>query len=248
MKQSLLELTQEILSALDSDEINSIEDTAEARQVAKIIRTTYFNIIARANLPEHQQMFALNASGDEDLPVLMTKPENVAVLDWVKYDMAEDASEDSFEYVTILPLQQFMDKIHSFDITEADVESMEYNDITFYYKNDKMPEYCTIIDDETIIFDSYDADIDDTLQSSKTVCFGQINPSFSMGDEFTPNLDEQQFPLLLNEAKSLAFLELKQIAHEKAEQESRRQWRTLQRTKKLKRPSDFDQLAHFGRR
>jgi len=70
-----------------------------------------------------------------------------------------------------------------------------------------------------------------------------------MGDTFIPELDDQQFPLLLNEAKSLAFFELKQTPHTKAEQEARRQWTSLQRDKSVDdKPSSFDALPNFGRR
>jgi hypothetical protein len=53
----------------------------------------------------------------------------------------------------------------------------------------------------------------------------------------------------LNEATAVAFVDLKQQANPKAEQESRRQWISLQRTKMLaKVPTPFDALPHFGRR
>jgi hypothetical protein len=252
MKLSLLELTQNILSSMDSEEINSVSDTTEAKQVTKVLETVYYNIIARSNLPEHRQIFSLDASGETALPVVMYRPDHVTKLEWIKYNIEDEepVTEPFYAYVTLLPLQQFRDMTDSFDPTEDDVEQLSLNGFTFFYKNDKMPEFCTVINDDTLIFDSYDSEVDDTLQASKTVCYGVIAPTFDTDDDnFIPDLDEQQFPLLLNEAKSLAFLELKQMTHEKAEQESRRQWRTLQRTKQLADvPTSFDQLPNFGRR
>jgi hypothetical protein len=62
-------------------------------------------------------------------------------------------------------------------------------------------------------------------------------------------MDDSQYPLLFNEAKALAFYELKQTVHEKAERESLRQWRTLQRTKaKANVPTAFDAFAYYGRK
>jgi hypothetical protein len=70
-----------------------------------------------------------------------------------------------------------------------------------------------------------------------------------MVDTFTPDLDSQQFPLLVNEAKALAFFELKQQPHVKAEQELKRQWSTVQKNKSINnRPTYFNELANFGRR
>jgi hypothetical protein len=68
-------------------------------------------------------------------------------------------------------------------------------------------------------------------------------------DTFIPQLDNNIFPLLLNEAKSLAFLELKQQPHVKAEQEIKRQISSLQKFKAVtKQPTDFERLPNFGRR
>jgi hypothetical protein len=248
MKATVLDLVQNILSALDSDEVNSISDTTESRQVAQIVKTSYFNIMARADLPEHKAMFNLDASLSGDQPVLMSSPENVRHIEWIKYDVrTEEIADPTFRYVIILPLEQFLDTTQGVTTTDTTVGSMMLNGMLFYFKNNAHPCYCTIINDHLIVFDSYNSAVDTTLQSSKTMAFGLQTPTFLVEDNFIPEMDEQQFPLLLNEAKSLAFVELKQINHEKAEQESRRQWRTLQRTKDLKKPSYFDQLPNFGR-
>lgn len=248
MKYTLLDLTQTILSSLDSDEINSIGDTTEAQQVVKIIRTVYFDIVARAQLAEHKQPFTLDASTDNDYPVLMTRPDNVKKIEWIRYNYFTDSTDD-FRYVTIIPQQQFFDTIHQFKTSESNVNTFNLNGVDYYYRTDKNPQYCTVIDDIYVIFDSYDVSLDTTLQSSKTLCYGEVLPTFISSDTFIPDLDDAQFPLLLNEAKALAFLELKQTAHEQAVQQSKRLWRNLNKTKSLiDKPSSFDALPNFGRR
>lgn len=249
MKYTLLQLTQNILSSLDSDEVNSIDDTQESRQVAQLIRTTYFNIMSRANLPEHKQLFKLIASAEDETPVLMYRPDDVSKVEWVKYNKEDVEGVDNFKYVTILPLQQFIDMVQSLDSAATEVESFTLNGFDFKYVTTKHPDYCTIINDYYFVFDSYNEDFDDTLTGNNTMCFGQKIPTFELVDSYVPDMDDQQFPLLLNEAKSLAFVELKQMKHDKAEQESRRQWITLQRTKRLgPTPTDFESLPHFGRK
>jgi hypothetical protein len=179
----------------------------------------------------------------------MIRPSEARRIDWIKYNKATVAfPEDHFDYVTILPIKQFTDLVQSFKTTEIDVGTLVLNDFTFYFKNGLAPTYCTIVDDVNVVFDSYDIDVDVTLQSSKTMCYGLVIPTFTLADAFIPDLDDQQFALLLNEAKSLAFVELKQAPNEKAELESRRQWRTLQRTKSLDKPLAFDQFPTFARR
>ncbi len=70
------------------------------------------------------------------------------------------------------------------------------------------------------------------LQKSKVQCYGEIVPSWTHSNTFTPNLDAKHFTLLLNEAKAQAFIELKQQANPKAEKRARRGWIQAQRTKK----------------
>jgi hypothetical protein len=180
----------------------------------------------------------------------MIRPDNVQRIDWIKYNVRTSTdTTDRYAYVTILPLAQFLEQIDDLNTTETNIGSFTQNSITFYYRNDVAPCYCTIVDDVYIIFDAYDSAVESTLQTGKTKCFANTIPTFSLVDTAIPDLDDQQFPLLLNEATSVAFVDLKQMPNEKAEQESRRQWRTLERTKALTRvPSPFDALPHFGRK
>lgn len=248
MKYTVLDLTQNILSSLNGQEVNSISDTAESRQVAQVIKTAYFNLIARANLPKHLQLLSLTSSGDSDLPVVMYKPDNVSLIDWIKYDVAEVDDPVTFWYVTILPIQQFVDMQHNFNSDEDNVDSLVIDDQTYYYKNDKHPKFCTILNNRIILFDSIDLSVDTILQESKTMVYGRTVPTFELNDSFVPSLDDEQFPLLLNESKALAFVEMKQMAHEPAMRESRRQWQVLMKSKALHKTSDLSLLPNFGRK
>lgn len=282
-KFTLLNMTQEILSALSSDEVNSISDTTESLQIATILKRKYYDIISRGDLPEHNQVFQLSPSLDASQPTLMFIPDGVGHVEWIKYfdsnvfdgdSVANSGSHDinvdivdgndssitsppGYKYVTMLPIKQFLDTINAFNPSENDVEAFTFQDtsnqhpssFTFYYKNDSQPTCCCILSNLYVIFDAYDSTQDSTLQASKTMCFGQVVPTFQMVDSFIPDLDSQQFPLLVNEAKSLAFYELKQQPHALAAQEVKRQWSTVQKNKSINnRPTYFNELANFGRR
>lgn len=250
MKRTLLDYTQNILSALSSDEVNSIGDSTESLQVAEIVKTCYFNIIARAELPLQKKPFQLDASLSALEPNLMFIPQGIKEVEWIKYF---ETSSGMYKYVTILPIQQFVDYVNGYSTSDANVDvlhlSVSGETFSFNYKDDTTPRYCTVISNYYVIFDSFEQTVDSTLQANKTMCFGLTTPIFKMEDSFVPDLDESQVPLLLNEAKSLAFLELKQVSHPKAEQEVKRQWSVLQKDKSIdNKPSYFDQLPNFGRR
>jgi len=169
----------------------------------------------------------------------------------------EPGAAPGYTYVTMLGNQQFIDMVNTMNPNNDNVESFTFTNsknnypgtYTFYYRNDKQPQFCTTISNYYVIFDSFDSAVDDTLQSSKVIAYGEVAPVWSNEDNFTPNLDDEQVPLLLNEAKSLAFFELKQSAHPKAEQFAKRQWSSVQKRKaKVERPTAFDALPDFGRR
>lgn len=252
MKLTNLDYVQNILSAMSSDEVNSVSDTTESLQVLQILKTTFFNMVARANLPEQKELYQLDPSLNVLEPVLMFIPEGKKSLEWIKYYDADTAALQ-YKYVSVIPMQQFLDFVDGYDPSESYIDTMNFttNSETFLfnYRNDVQPQYCTVISDYYVIFDAYNNLLDTTLQASKTQCFGLVEPEWQDTDSFIPTLDDGQVPLLLNEAKALAFFELKQIAHPKAEQEARRQWSSLQRDKSVdNKPSYFDQLPDFGRR
>jgi hypothetical protein len=256
VKDTLLTLVQDILSAMDSDEVNSINDTTESLQVARLIRNTYYDIVDRTGLPEDETLFNLIASGSSLQPTVMTLPSNISKMRWVKYDLHKSTDTDTFfTDVLWLPVKDFFNRSDQLrNGTDANVSTATLvigaNSVPFYYTNNAGPQYYTSYDDVTVIFDSFDSAVDATLQSSKTQCAGKINETFSVVDSYVPPLNDAQFSLLRNEAKSLAFAELKQTVHAKAEGTAKRQWTALQRNKRQieGKSAEFNRLPNYGRK
>lgn len=233
MKYTLLELTQSVLASIGGDEVNSTTDTAESLQVVEILRTVYDSIASRSNLPTHKTMFNLTASGVGSKPVLMTKPNTITDIEWIRYNVIKDGETDpTWADMKFMYLDQFMCMVQSLRPSETNVESFDHTvngfTFTFNYRNDVGPTYYTTFDDNTVIFDSYDVAVDSTLQSNKTLCYGAVSNVFTVDDTWTPNLQAEQFSVLLNEAKAMAWAELKQSANSKAEQYARRGWTHIQ--------------------
>lgn len=260
MKQTLLQIVQDILSRMSSDEVNSISDTSESMQVATIVKNKYYDIISRADLPEHKQLVQLTPSNDTTQPTLMYVPAGVSKIEWIKYFDTKEVGNTAvpgYKYVYILSNTEFIDMVNSFNPDETNVASYLFqdtsnnypNEFTIYYKTNLTPSFCTIISNNYVLFDTYDVSQDDTLQASKMLVSGTVIPAFLMQDSFIPDLEDMQFPLLFNESLGVAFYELKQMANQKADQEVKRQWNSAQKNKSIiNRPTYFDQLPNFGRR
>lgn len=226
MRYTLLELVQRILESADSDEVNSITDTAEALTVANIIKECYFEILGEIEPIESDGLFHLDASGDNTKPTVMYLPSSVVNIEWLRYNVGESLLDTEFRDLDYLPIEDFLRIQEALNYDETYVESqiIEINGQEFNvkYRNDEDPRYWTSPDGQTILLDSYDSSYEDTLTSSRTYGFGQLVPVFQMTDTFVPRLNPKQFQLLLQEAKAQAFIELKQTANEKAERKAKR--------------------------
>ena len=247
-------MVQDVLSSMDSDEVNSISDNIEAMQVARVIRACFFDI-ASNELPEFSTLFQLTASGDSTKPVMMTRPSDVRNIMLVKYNkITEDETDPNFVRIIPLSITDFFDHTHMLNLSEDNVASMAHtilgDDFTFLYRTDKSPDYYTFIDDHTVFFDSYDSEVDTTLQKSKTFCVGEKEQTFLLEDTYEIALDEAQHTWLLNEAKVLAYQELKQQMHAGAERTAKRQRIKAQRQKYVNNDAlvTYNQLPIFGRR
>lgn len=229
MRRTLLDLTQEILSSLDSDEVNSISDTVESYQVAVLLRGVYYDLATDLGLLEHDTVFGLSASQDTTKPVIMTIPANVTRIDNITYDNRETAdTTPNYQPVKFKPIDQFLEMMQGLRESDNDIGVYTFegdNEDVFsaIYRTDKFPEWFTSYNNSTILFDSYREDIENTLQQSKCLCYGSVYPVFELVDEHEPDLDPTQFSLLINRAKVRAFAELKQVQNAEAAGEARRQ-------------------------
>ncbi len=253
MKRTLLELTQELLSAMESDEVNSINDTVESYSVALLLKGVYYDCATELGLHSHDNLFELNASGDSEKPTLMTVPSNVIRTDWIEYDIKTSTeSYSNYRRLDYMQLDQFLAMQNALstqgDVVGEMVVSSNGENFNVMYRNDKEPRYYTSYDDYNIIFDSYDATEDTTLQKSKTRCYGSVYPTFTLADTFTPDLEPQQFAFYYNRAKVRAFAELKQVANSEAAKETRNQKIILQKHRRvLNDVPPILKVARYGR-
>lgn len=253
MEYNLLRMTQLILSSMDSDEVNSIDDTVESQQVVDIIETTFNDIVSAIDFPSDWDLVQLTSVSDADRPTLLTVPSNVAKLEWVQYDNSEDGDTTrDFQIVKPMSRFAFFERMNQLDTADSNVYQFDYEvgSQTFDVRglDDSFPRYYTTVDNDTLIFDNYNSEFDVTLVGSKTQCYGNIIPTFSRTDAFVPPLDNKHFTILFNEAKSSAWADLKQAQNSKAEQRARRGWVNASRNKSKvpERPAIYD-TPNFGR-
>jgi hypothetical protein len=248
MKMTLLEIVQDILSDMDSDEVNSISDTAESEQVAQIVKSTFYAQMNTRNWPHTRKLIALEASGNIALPTHTKLADAVKELISVSYNCAKlGDTKRSYKNIKYLDPDDFLRMTNRRNSDEANIDIIvDPTGIELLIRNDQAPTYLTSFDDVTIVFDSYDAAVDDTIQNSKVQAMGYVIPTWETSDDFIPDMPDEGFTVLLEEAKSRASFKLKQTADQKAEQEAGRQNRWLSR--KAWRVAGGVKYPDYGRR
>lgn len=247
MKFTLIELVQDIMSDMDSDLVNSIDDTPESQQVAQIVKTTFYDIVSVGDWPHLKQLSQLN-SATTAKPTHCKLPTRVKKLLDVRYDIQDvDDTRKKYRTLDYMHPDEFLDMIFTRKIDESNVQSVvDDSGVTLPIINDKAPQYWTTFDDEYVVFDSFDSGVDTFLQNSKTAIRIEREPTWTHDDTFIPDLPSETFTYLLAESKSRAFLALGQEPNEKAEQQSirARRWNSFESRKAV----GGVRYPNFGRR
>lgn len=240
MKKTLLEIVQSILNDLDSEEVNTLGDSVEALQVASIVKDVYFNIISTRDIPEHYSLVKLTALSDSNFPSHFKYPVDTKEITKVWYQNS-DGNYTEIKFVEPLDFLYLTDTITSEYTSVTDKSA----GTTLRIGNAEDPKFYTSFDDEYLVFNSYNTTVDSTLQESKVRAYGSHIPTFSISDDFTPDLDVDMFPYLLAEAKSTAMSILKGYSDPKVEQAARRQKNYIQNQRhNTKRANNW---SNYGR-
>ena len=241
MKKTLLEIVQEILNDLDSEQVNSISDSVEADQVASIVQSTFENIVATRYVPEHKELIQLTPLSDTAFPTHFEVQDNTKQIDNVWYDVGTtEVQYRELTYVEPLTFLQRTDGIEDY-VTVTD----KNGGTTYRVGTDDNPSFYTSFDDRYIVCNSYDSTVDSSLQASKSRAYGTVYPTFTKSDTFVPDLDAPMFRYLINESKSMCFSVMKGGPDAKVDQAARRQKQYVQNDKK--RVGNTAKWSNYGR-
>lgn len=246
-KMTLLDVVQEILSDMNSDNVNSINDTVEAQQVVQIAKRTYFNMINERILPHTASFFNLTAVVNPAKPTHVRIEDDVIRIESIKYDCRRDVADpvDPRE-ITYLTQKEFVDLSMSRNPSNPSVTTV-LDSMPLFIINNAPPTYWTSFDDKHIVFDSFDTSVDSTIQSSKCYAYGEREPSWTSTDTFVPDIPAKMFPYFVNETKSMCFMTIKEAPHQKIEQAADRQRKWLS-GEKFRTGGKRITYPHYGRK
>ncbi len=249
MKMTLLEMVQDIMSDMDADEVNSINDTVESLQVAQILKSTYFEMVSNRNWRDMDKLIQLEGLNDSAIPNIMRVPATVTEMHWLKYNKRrEDDDKDRFESVRYLTTNAFVTKVNRRDENQTNVIEVAEPDsgILLKIRNDIPPEWWTSFNDLEVVFDAFDITQGATMTDGNSQAWVNSEPIWTATDNFIPFFPVDAFSALLAEAKSICFARIKQQPDAKAEQQATRQQRWLSRRQWV--TNGGVQYPHYGRR
>lgn len=192
MKRSLLELTNDILSSIDSETVDTISDTQEADQVVKIYNRAYEDMITAKRWRHLKRL--VNFISSSELNELVA-PTNTMAID-----------PYNFYYNGVLMQYYKPEVFFSMTTFRTGTNLTVMDNINVY--NDQNPTFFTSVDDETLKFDSVPDDLNG-LQASLSQGFIYTTPERLVSGEEFFELPGQAYPALTKLALAYAYGELK---------------------------------------
>lgn len=246
-KLTLLTMVQKVLNSLSSDDVSTISETVESSQIIEIIEDVFYNLVTNKIIPEHELLARLEGLSDLEKPNYLKLTDATVRIQGIRYNTSTTPSTTTtYKNLVYLKPSEFLQRMDAMDSSTAVVDTItDFGNTRILCYNDRFPSFWTSFDDEYVITDAYHSDYDDTLQPSKSQVIVHKVPTFSKTDSYIPDIDDNLFPLLLNEAKSWAHLELRQNVHQKAEKDARSQRVGYQRLRS--RVTEDDTRRDFGR-
>lgn len=251
-KDTLLVIVQGILSDADSDEVNSISDTIESMQCARVVKTIFEDVVTgNRDLTYHEKIIRLTAT-DTNTPNVMERPAGLINIEWVQYDKRLTAGgAQRYSPIRYRDPESFFSFVSGRTIGASDIDAVTLDSgHVIPVKNAQAPTYYTFLQGyDDIIFDAYDSGLETNLQNSKSLAYGEVKPTLALTDGAIPDLPEHLFNTLVSSARALYFDLFKDGVTKQVDKLERRAEVRAQRVRHItKTERDNNPTPHYGRK
>ena len=222
-KYTMLQYVQLIAEAIESDEIDALDETIEATQIMNILQQTYNEVMDRRDwehLRDRVVQLDVMPAGDTKINHLLIPP-SVTMIQCLRYLSTQGKYTD----LTYLQPCDFLAQLHGRDVNDTNITSIPNDDgVPMYILTDKAPTYYTSFDEVSLAFDAYETVRGIGNQIADTVIVGNIKPIPNWTEPLsTLPMPERMNSLILNEAIATANYRLRQTADPRSERLARRQ-------------------------
>lgn len=229
-KRTILQLVQQLGEAIGSDEIDTLDETIEASEIATILEQSVTEVISRKRwefLKDRVRQLDARAGGSTQLNTLVI-PSDVTRVNCLKYRNTNNTVTE-FTPITYLQPCEFLEKVHGRNSTDANVTAIANDDgVLINVITDAPPTWWTSFDEENITFDAYDAAVGTGNLIADSVIIADIVPVTDFTDPAgTLSVPERMETLIFNEALSYCNYRLRQTRDPRADRVALRQHRAL---------------------
>lgn len=250
-KPTLLEFVQDILSDADGDDVNSITDTVESDQCARVVRDCFDQIVDLHDFQHTKTLEQLDATSGTT-PNVMTRPEGFHTIEWVRYDKKITASGvQSYQECDYVPVDTFIDRVSTRNTSDSNVSAITLSTGHIIpVRNDVAPTYYTVMDEgsDELVFDSYDSALETNLQQSKSLIYGVAKPSLTLADSSEISLPKHLAVLVKREARAMYFDLYKDGITAEIDRSRRRAETRAQRQRNIIKNTDNMNTPDYGRK
>lgn len=202
-RMTLLEMVQNIMSASSDFAVNSINDLEQSLTVAEHIKTQYYILIDGKEWAFLKGLDKLQSLSDPTQPTKLKFPDNVAKIRYLSYDITGPSdTRTQVREMRFVDPEVFLINSQAMDDSASNVvTSVDSRGIKLNFFNDRAPTCYTTFDNEYAYLDSYNINVESTVNGAKTTCNTIITPTWTMEDTFIPKLPDNMFSLLLEQSR-----------------------------------------------
>ena len=250
-KRTILQLVQEIGEGIDTDEIDSLNETEEVVRIVNILEQTLKEVLDRKTwefMKGKVRQLDVRLAGSTELNTLLI-PSDVTRITCLRYK----DDNGKFYDVTYMPACDFIAMMQARTATEADITAITNSDgVELNVRTTVPPQNWTSFDEEVITFDSYNSTTGTGNLIADSVIIADVMPVTDFTDPIAVlNIPERMETLVFNEALVTCNYRLRQTADPRADRVARRQNISLREnehiTKKDKQVKTYGRRTRSGR-
>lgn len=217
MRYTNLELLKKVSRAINSDEVDALDETLESLDILDIMERTLDDICSRRHWEFMKDKVAQAIAGSH--VVELTIPPAVVRMQQLRYNTSA-----GWKTLTYMEPDLFMQRLQT---TGDNTDTVTINGVEIYPRNDADPQYFTSFNEQTVVLDSYNSSVDASgVDYTKSYIAGIVKPTFDF-DELTSasvyqDIPELMFNYWLWETIAVASAELRQMDSQRAERSARR--------------------------
>jgi len=220
MNQNLLDLVNDTLMNMNSNQVTTVTQTIEAQQVALIAKDTY-EYLEELQRWDHKLRFSRALAAPDIVPFGVGIPDGIQQIKEVRYLVPKDPSQPSgdecWKTLTYMCPTDFLD-VNACEREDTDL--IEFDDvdpiwpqgfIDFWGRNNKEPDSWTVIDESYMYFDSYNSSRQAAIDNSEIAILAYVKYTFdSTDDTYEIEIPDYDWSLYKNMVYAKSWLDIKQ--------------------------------------